>query len=275
MNKLLIHKIDQSIRLLSSIPQDKTIELCYSGGKDSDIILELARMSAIPFVPIYKNTTIDPPGTLHHVADKGVFIVHPKHTFRELILHHGYPTRMRRFCCSNLKEYKIHDQQILGIRRYESPKRSRLYVEPTRCRFFGSKKNRVSQFFPILEWTNEDLHEFIVDRGIRLHPLYYLPTGDVDCSRRLGCIGCPLKADAGLGDFKRYPRFVRMWTRAASEWWATHELKYSKARFRDVYELFVHNVFFHRTFDFQMAISGLFGRIDCKNFLQSYFNIKL
>lgn len=49
----------------------------------------------------------------------------------------------------------------------------------------------------------------------------------------------------------------------------------SKEVFRDVYELFVRNIFFHQTYDYQMAISGLFGHIDCKNFLQDYFNIKL
>lgn len=37
------------------------MELSYSGGKDSDVILELAKMSGIPFRPIYKKTTIDPP----------------------------------------------------------------------------------------------------------------------------------------------------------------------------------------------------------------------
>ena len=38
-------KIDFAIKLLQSIPQDGPIELSYSGGKDSDVILELARMS--------------------------------------------------------------------------------------------------------------------------------------------------------------------------------------------------------------------------------------
>lgn len=45
----LQRKIDFAIKLLRSIPQDGPIELSYSGGKDSDVILELAKMAGIPF----------------------------------------------------------------------------------------------------------------------------------------------------------------------------------------------------------------------------------
>ena len=60
-------KIDFALNLLRSIPQeDGPIEVSYSGGKDSDVILELAKMAGIPFEAIYKQTTIDPPGTTKH-----------------------------------------------------------------------------------------------------------------------------------------------------------------------------------------------------------------
>lgn len=52
-------KVDQAIRLLRAIPTDSgPIEVSYSGGKDSDVILELVRMAGIPYEAIYKNTTI-------------------------------------------------------------------------------------------------------------------------------------------------------------------------------------------------------------------------
>lgn len=44
MRQELEKKVQRAIRLLQSIPKDKEIELCYSGGKDSDVILELANM---------------------------------------------------------------------------------------------------------------------------------------------------------------------------------------------------------------------------------------
>ena len=81
------------------------LEICYSGGKDSDVILELARMSGVEYRAIYKNTTIDPPGTIKHCREKGVEILHPKISFMGLVAKKGIPTRRARFCCSDLKEY--------------------------------------------------------------------------------------------------------------------------------------------------------------------------
>ena len=62
MTEGLQKKVDFAIKLLQSIPQDGDIELSYSGGKDSDVILELTKMAGIPYRAIYKSTTIDPPG---------------------------------------------------------------------------------------------------------------------------------------------------------------------------------------------------------------------
>lgn len=57
--------------LLRSIPQDGPIEVSYSGGKDSDVILQLAKEAGIPFEAIYKQTSIDPPGTTAHAKAMG------------------------------------------------------------------------------------------------------------------------------------------------------------------------------------------------------------
>lgn len=71
-------KIDRAIRLLKSIENAtdengkvQPIEVAYSGGKDSDVILQLAKESGINFKAIYKCTTIDPPGTVKHARDMG------------------------------------------------------------------------------------------------------------------------------------------------------------------------------------------------------------
>lgn len=69
-------KVARAIRLLQSIPKDGPVEVSYSGGKDSDVILELAKMAGIEYRAIYKNTTIDPPGTIRHCKEKGVEILH-------------------------------------------------------------------------------------------------------------------------------------------------------------------------------------------------------
>ena len=73
-------KIERAVRLLQSVaPTDGSpVEVAYSGGKDSDVILELTKMAGIPYRAIYKNTTIDPPGTIAHAKAMGVEILQPK-----------------------------------------------------------------------------------------------------------------------------------------------------------------------------------------------------
>ena len=71
VSKELQKKIDQSIKLLKVACKGKQVEVAYSGGKDSDVILQLAKEAEIDFVPIYKMTTIDPPGTIQHAKDNG------------------------------------------------------------------------------------------------------------------------------------------------------------------------------------------------------------
>ena len=177
INEQLQKKIDQSIRLLQSVQKryDGEIELAYSGGKDSDVILQLAKEAGIRYRAIYKNTTIDPPGTIAHVKEMGVEILRPKENFFQLIAKKGFPNRFSRFCCEVLKEYKILDKTIIGVRKAESRARKERYNEPTECRYYGSKKeeNHVEQIYPILEWTDEDVRDFILDRGLKLAPLYY------------------------------------------------------------------------------------------------------
>ena len=173
MRKELQKKIDFAIKLLQSIPTDKgAIELSYSGGKDSDVILELAKMAGIPFRAIYKNTTIDPPYTIQHCKANGVEIVNPQKTFFQLVSERGYPSRFARFCCSELKEYKICNRAIQGIRRSESRKRTERYKEPEVCRVYSAKE-KAKIYLPILEWTDQDVEEFIKERNIKCHPLYY------------------------------------------------------------------------------------------------------
>ena len=224
MNKTLQKKIERAIRLLQSIrlENDEPIEIAYSGGKDSDVILELARMADIKYKAIYKCTTIDPPGTIKHALDNGCEIRRPKKPFFQLLREKGFPNRFMRFCCRELKEYPIYYNCVIGVRKAESTKRNERYKEPVVCRVYSSK-SRVQQILPILDWTDEEELEFINERKIKLHPLYYNENGNVDIKRRLGCLCCPLKSPRKrMEDFKKYPNMIRQYIRNAKVYFDTH-----------------------------------------------------
>ena len=276
----ITNKTDSAIKLLRTFAETCTgpVELAYSGGKDSDVILNLARMAGIKFDAIYKNTTIDPPGTISHVLSQGdVRIVNPKYTFLQLVERNGFPTRRARFCCSRLKEYKIHDFAIQGVRRCESVKRMANYSpdDPIICRTYGSKKNHVNIALPILNWTNDDVAEFVTRNNIQCHSQYYDADGQFCANRRLGCMGCPLQSDNGKSDFKLYPMLLRQVAKAGWKWWNNHPQAKSHFNFQNPYELLAHNLFYNSYESWLTATVTLTGRTDWKETLEIYFDINL
>lgn len=271
-------KIERAIKLLQSIPQDGPIELCYSTGKDSDVILELAKMAQIPFEAIYKNTTCDPRGSIAHAREMGVKIVPPRQNMLQLIEAKGWPSRWTRFCCRELKEYKIHDRAILGIRREESNARAKRYTEPEQCRVYSSKE-KVRQYFPILDWTDEDVAEFVKMRGLKLHPHYYDEQGNLDVKRRVGCIGCPLAGQKKEREaYITYPSILKARIKAFCRWFESKKTVKTRELFATPYEAVFFKLFCHDMREFKEKTDGMFGKVqdnEIKRYLEDYFKVTL
>lgn len=282
MTEQLQKKVDRAVKLLQSAGQmakthGQPLEVAYSGGKDSDVILELIRMAGVEYRAIYKNTTIDPPLTIKHVKDMRVEIMRPKKSFRELIYNKGFPSRVRRFCCSELKEYKILDYCVIGVRREEIRKRAERYHEPEVCRVY-SKNKKVRQYLPILEWTSDDISEFIAERKIKCHPLYYDEQGKFHPERRLGCLCCPLMSKRlRLEQFKLYPKMVKFYLESAKIYIKTHPNHKSNSYFHNIYDYLTFHLFCESIDEFRERFgANLFNDgVDCKTFLESYFNVEL
>ena len=277
MNEKLKKKVDFAIKLLQSIPTDDgPIELSYSGGKDSDVILELAKMAGIPYRAIYKNTTIDPAGTIAHAKEMGAEVIYPKESFFQLIGEKGFPTRVSRWCCSVLKEYKVCDRAIQGIRRSESTKRAERYKEPEVCRVYSAKE-KVKVYLPILEWTDQDVAEFIKERNIKCHPLYYRG-GEFDVTKRLGCMGCPIQSRRKqIQEFKDNPKLLKAWIRAGQKRYKSEAYQNggAKYKFKDAFEAMGYMLFCDNMDEFKEKTYGMFGYFDWKEFLQKEFNIDM
>ena len=277
MRKELQKKVDFAIKLLQSIPtNDGPIELSFSGGKDSDVILELAKMAGIPYRAIYKSTTIDPPQTIAHAREMGAEVIRPKKSFFQLVSEFGYPNRFQRFCCSVLKEYKVCDRAIQGIRRSESLKRAEKYKEPEVCRVYSAKE-KVKVYLPILEWTDQDIEEFIKERNIKCHPLYYRG-GQFDVTQRLGCMGCPLASrKKRIQFFKDNPKWLKAWIRAGQKYFLHDKYQKGKSyfKFKDAFESMGYQLYCDNIEQFKEKTYGMFGEFDWKEFLQKEFKIDM
>ncbi len=191
-------------------------------------------------------------------------------------MNNGYPTRFRRFCCSQLKEYKILDKVIMGIRADESTRRKERYKEPTECRVYN-KKERVEAIYPILDYTLKDVAEFVNYYNLKLAPIYYRDDGSIDFTRRLGCIGCPLKSDCGRSDFKRYPKFLIAWLKAGHQYMQKRKAAGTWNNFaQDAYQLLAAHLFYQdKMSDFRAFQSNPLFPQDWKGLLEDYFQIEL
>lgn len=290
----LADKERRAIKILRMYKGDEPIEVSYSGGKDSDVILALTKEAGIPYRAIYKNTTIDPPYTIKHCKDNGVEIMRPKQRFFELIEQNGFPNRFARYCCRVLKEYKVLDSAVHGIRASESTKRAARYKEliptpidadifeenietakePIVCRNYG-KGEHVDVYLPILDWTDNDVKNFIEAHQIRCHPLYYKDgTFDVRC--RCGCLGCPQASDNGLSNFKAYPKIAKQWIQAGQRFLNAHPDTISARRFEDGYQYFAAHLFNSLDVFEAVTYASLFQqKEDWKQRLEDFFKIEL
>lgn len=254
---------------------NNVVEISYSGGKDSDVILRLAQLAGIKHIPVYKHTGIDPAGTIQHARSVGAIVLKPKMPFFRIIEKKGYPTRRARFCCSILKEYKVLEVSVQGIRTTESKARAERYKEPQICRMYN-KKDHVQVFLPLLDWNDEDIKQFIEAEGIRCHPHYYDDEGNFHVERRLGCMCCPLQSIKKLkADFKVNPLMVKAYIRHGKKWWDNHPNATSHNNFQSIYDLFFHNIFCYSYNDYMYKTTGIFGRLDTKTFMEDYFSIDL
>lgn len=134
----------------------------FSGGKDSQVMLDLFKKSGANYTAYYNVTTIDPPENVYFIRKNypEVIFIHNKFTFLDLIEKKGIlPCRGTRFCCEHLKEKSRKGFVATGVRAEESTVRSK-YVklefsskEPN-SRIFKTermRKNRKVSFRPILE----------------------------------------------------------------------------------------------------------------------------
>lgn len=229
-------------------PKDEPYYLCYSSGKDSDVIRILAKVAGVKHEIHHNLTTVDAPETVRYVKSiQDVIIHHPEFTMWQLIVKKKMPpTRLVRYCCSSLKEQGGKGcMKITGVRWAESntrketaglvkvigkPKTMQQQAEEMDLEYKVTRGNGLTlnndnaqtrrfvencyrttstMVNPIVDWTDEDVWEYLHHYGCKSNPLYACGFG------RVGCIGCPMAgANGQKREFARYPTYYRAYVRA-------------------------------------------------------------
>ncbi|MBW2672338.1 MAG: phosphoadenosine phosphosulfate reductase family protein [Deltaproteobacteria bacterium] len=199
--------------------------LAFSGGKDSIVILDLAKRSGVRYDAHYSVVGVDPPELVQFIKREHPEVVfdHPKRTMWRLTETNALPTRQNRWCCANLKEAHGNGRFLLtGIRAAESARRkARKMVEV--C----TDKNK-RFLHPIYDWQDADVWQYIRERGLTYCCLYD------EGFTRLGCVLCPMRsAQQTAYEITRWPKIAAAWRAAARRYyergrpavarWATFE----------------------------------------------------
>lgn len=242
-------EIEEAMEIMMLFGKDGC-KIMDSGGKDSTVLKYIAELCrekyGLQYSVHHNHTTIDAPETVYFVRaernrlqNAGIeYTIHyPKKTFGRLCIERGMlPTRLIRFCCSELKEsYGKRERVVTGVRRAESVARSKnqgvvTVINPSKDQanktendpsFMSTGKGgvvllnydndesvemvytcfRTNKVLvnPLINWTDDDVWRCIKDNDLPNNPLY-------ECGwNRVGCVGCPSSNRAA--EFERYPKF--------------------------------------------------------------------
>ena len=254
-------------------PKDgKGYYLCYSGGKDSDAIRILAQLANVKHDIVHNLTTVDAPETVYYVRSiPGVIIERPPKSMWQLIAENRIPpTRIMRYCCSELKERGGKGRlKITGVRHAESSKRAentdliRITGKPKQTQKLAKEigadfrvtrqgglvmnmdndsarrlaeqcyRTRATMLNPIVEWSDADVWEFLNHYGCESNPLY--KCGE----KRVGCIGCPMQGYKGMkSDFERYPKYRALYVKAFDKMVENRQMKDRETDWKNGEEVF-------------------------------------
>ena len=226
--------VQQSIKRLKMFEPSEGYYLAFSGGKDSCVIKALADMAGVKYDAHYRLTSVDPPELVHFIQKEhpDVSIDKPRYDSGELKgkqitmwnlmpLKRMPPTRLVRYCCESLKEDGGEGRfKVTGVRRAESAKRSKrsgLEIgkgkshkremfdpdNPDQEMFHACQQKAERIMNPIIDWSDEDVWEFIKGNDIPYCGLYD------EGFKRLGCVGCPIAGDKRWKEFERWPKYKR------------------------------------------------------------------
>ena len=246
-------KVQVAIERLRAFEPEDGYYLAFSGGKDSQCIYHLAEMAGVKFDAHYRITSVDPPELVRFIKTQypDVHMDYPRDKDGKVITMWNLiprklmpPSRLVRYCCSDLKEAAGKGRvTVTGVRWEESAARQKnqgpVVIQGKRAikaaetngadyseQYKGkgiilnmdnaSERRTVEQCFrtqktivnPIIDWLKEDVWEFLNEVVRVPHCCLYDEGYD-----RLGCIGCPLTCHRAA-ELEAYPKYKAAYLRA-------------------------------------------------------------
>jgi 3'-phosphoadenosine 5'-phosphosulfate sulfotransferase (PAPS reductase)/FAD synthetase len=171
--------------------------ISYSGGKDSEIPLYMARILQPETPAVFSNTGVEDPRTIAHIKTKeNITWTKGEKDFWWIVAVNGFPGskdgeghRHGNQCCMYLKEKPLDNFargggftcSIDGLTADES--RQRWMTMKRMGPIYRHQSREIIVCHPIWDWSAEDVLRFIKENGISLNPVYQF-------AGRCGCLPC-------------------------------------------------------------------------------------
>lgn len=166
--------IEKTKKDIQSVCGDKQIMLATSGGKDSICVSELFKDADVDAVRVHARYGMTPTG----VKPECDYEVDAGFDWADLSVDTQYlfakdrKTKSKMWSRGHqralLTEAKKYDMLVMGRRTEENTVRDKLYRH---------KGKDVLQYFPIKDWSQEDIFGYLYLKGIELPDYYLLPDG--------------------------------------------------------------------------------------------------
>lgn len=258
--KALMAKVEASLELIRKAekialqydPEDGFYNT-FSGGKDSQVLYHLVKMSGVKFRTHMSLTSVDPPQVIRFVRREypDVELIKPTMSiYDDAIKRMILPTMRIRWCCADFKETAGAGKvTLIGIRAAESARRAKRHeVEISNRKYSGdlegfeeySKEVKSKKMKTLKRKLNEDEFAMVNENEVRcvggkdsilISPIFRWTDDDVwtflntlgikHCElydngyHRIGCILCPMSSPKQkVREIKDFPHVKRGWIRA-------------------------------------------------------------
>jgi len=187
--------VDAALGRVQALDLSKSVVL-FSGGKDSLVTMDIAKRAGLDKA-VYLNSELEFSISRKYVSEIGnkynIEHIRPENDFFEFCRRLCPPSKRLKWCCKVIKlgfsmDYCIKNNithQITGVRAAESKNRSNYKVIDKIPFTTANPKYELFQVNPIVDWTEQDVWNYIIENKLKYNPIYDFGVN------RVGCWCCP------------------------------------------------------------------------------------